>query len=315
VIDFDSPSFLAIVYLMAGLSLFGLVMAWPSAPRRQASTRILRPSGGRKKGGIAGEPANGSATLAPAGQIYRTLYRALRLESQAKDGDMLSRLRMAGCRGRGPAIVFLVARSLAPLAAGAVAALYVFGLLSLPYPAPVKATLIFAAALAGYYAPAVYLRNRIIKRQASIRNAWPDALDLLLICIGSGMSIEMALRRVASEIGGQSAELADELALVTAELSYVSERRSVFDGLARRTGLEEIKAAATALVQADQHGTSLGDTVRVLAQESRDARMTEAERRANALPPKLTVPMIVFFLPVLLAVVITPAAIQVIGLI
>ena len=125
----------------------------------------------------------------------------------------------------------------------------------------------------------------------------------------------MALRRVAGEIGGQSAELAEELSLVTAELAYVSDRRSVFEGLAHRTGLEEIKAAATALVQADQHGTSLGDTVRVLAQESRDTRMTEAERRANALPPKLTVPMIVFFLPVLLAVVITPAAIQVIGLI
>lgn len=314
-IDLDASSLLAIVCLLTGLSLCGLVMAWPSAPHRQLATRVRQQSGGTTKGAIAGGPTGESATLAPAGRIYRILYRALRLESQARDGDMVSKLRMAGFRGRGPTTVFLVARCLSPLAAGAVAALYVFGVLSLPYPTPVKATLIFAAALAGYYAPAIYLKNRILKRQASIRDAWPDALDLLLICIGSGMSIEMALRRVAGEIGGQSAELADELTLVTAELSYVSDRRSVFEGLAYRTGLEEIKAAATALVQADQHGTSLGDTVRVLAQESRDARMTEAERRANALPPKLTVPMIIFFLPVLLAVVITPAAIQVIGLI
>ena len=313
-IDLDAPSLPAIAWLLAGLSLCGLVIAWPRSPRRQLATRIQRPSGARPKDGVSAGPAGESATRAPAGPVYRSLYRLLRLESQATDGDMLSRLRMAGFRGRGPITVFLVARSLTPLAAGAVAALYVFGVLSLPYPTPVKATLVFAAALAGYYAPAVYLKNRILKRQASIRDAWPDALDLLLICIGSGMSIEMALRRVAGEVGGQSTELSDELALVTAELSYVSDRRAVFEGLAHRTGLEEIKAAATALVQADQHGTSLGDTVRVLAQESRDARMTEAERRANALPPKLTVPMIVFFLPVLLAVVITPAAIQVIGL-
>ena len=312
--DLDASSLLAVVCLLIGLCLCGLVMAWPSARRHQLAVRVRRPSDGRKTDGVTSGPAGESAALAPAGRFYRTLYSSLRLESQAKDGDMLSRLRMAGFRGRGPTIVFLVARSLAPLAAAAIAALYVFGVLSLSYPAPVKATLVFAAALAGYYTPGIYLKNRIIKRQASIRDAWPDALDLLLICIGSGMSIEMALRRVSGEIGGQSVELADELALVTAELSYVSDRRSVFEGLAHRTGLEEVKAAATALVQADQHGTSLGDTVRVLAQESRDARMTEAERRANALPPKLTVPMIVFFLPVLLAVVITPAAIQVIGL-
>ena len=314
-IDLDAPLLLAVVSLLAGLSLFGLVVTWPSAPRRQLAAKVSALPTGRAKDAAAGRAAGETATLAPAGRIYRSLYRLLRLESQAKDGDMLSRLRMAGFRGRGPATVFLVARSLAPLGAGAFAALYVFGVLSLPYPTPVKATLVLAAALAGYYAPAVYLKNRIIKRQASIRDAWPDALDLLLICIGSGMSIEMALRKVAAEIGGQSRELADELALVTAELAYVSDRRAVYEGLASRTGLEDIKAATTALVQADQHGTSLGDTVRMLAQESREARMTEAERRANALPPKLTVPMIVFFLPVLLAVVITPAAIQVIGLI
>jgi tight adherence protein C len=133
----------------------------------------------------------------------------------------------------------------------------------------------------------------------------------MLICVESGMSAEAAFRKVSEEIGPQSIPLAEELTLVTAELSYLQERRQAYENLTQRTGLEGVKAVMTSLIQAERYGTPLGTALRVLAQENRDQRMNEAEKKAAALPPKLTVPMILFFLPVLLAVIIGPAAIQV----
>jgi tight adherence protein C len=127
------------------------------------------------------------------------------------------------------------------------------------------------------------------------------------------MSIEAAFRRVSTEVGTQSIPLAEELTLTTAELSYLPERRLAYDNLANRTGLDHVKSVATALIQAERYGTPLGQALRVLAQESRDQRMNEAEKKAAALPPKLTVPMILFFLPVLFVVIMTPALIQVFG--
>ena len=312
----DLPVLFAAMSLLAGAILCGLAAALPSTAGQRLAAQARRMVANRPvrvPAAAAGDDAMAASSEAHM-TLYWRLYRFLRLEPQAEDGGVLSRLRMAGYRGRAPIAAFLVSRALCPIAFGAVAFLYVFVVLALPYPFPAKSALVLAASLAGYYAPGVFLRNRILKRQASIREAWPDALDLLLICIGAGMSVEMALRRVAGEIGGQSKALGEEFELVTAELAYVSDRHAVYEAMANRTGLDEVRAATLALIQADQHGASLGDTIRVLAQESRDARMTEAERRANALPPKLTVPMIVFFLPVLLAVVVTPALIQVMGL-
>jgi tight adherence protein C len=166
-------------------------------------------------------------------------------------------------------------------------------------------------AYAGYYAPSVYIKNLIGKRQLSIRRAWPDALDLLLICVESGMAIETALRKVSEEIGSQSLPLAEELSLTTAELSYLQDRRKAFENLGFRTGLDGVKAVMTSLIQSERYGTPIATALRVLAQENRDMRMAEAEKKAAALPPKLTVPMIVFFLPVLFVVIMTPAFIQV----
>ena len=133
----------------------------------------------------------------------------------------------------------------------------------------------------------------------------------MLICVEAGMSIEAAFRRVSEEIGAQSIPLAEELVLVGAELSYLSERRQAYDNLARRTGLEAVQSVAQALIQAERYGTPVGAALRVLAAESREQRMTEAEKKAAALPPKLTVPMILFFLPVLFGVILGPAGIQV----
>jgi tight adherence protein C len=167
------------------------------------------------------------------------------------------------------------------------------------------------AAIAGYYLPVILLKNLVMKRQKSIQRAWSDALDLLLICVESGMAVEPALQRVAREIGSASVPLAEELTLTVAELSYLQDRRKAFENLAKRTGISTVKAVVTSLIQSERYGTPLGTALRVLAQENRDARMFEAERKAAALPPRLTVPMILFFLPVIFVVILGPAIITV----
>jgi tight adherence protein C len=132
-----------------------------------------------------------------------------------------------------------------------------------------------------------------------------------LICVESGMSVDAAFKKVGEEIGSQSIPLAEELALTTAELSYLQDRRQAYENLAARTNIDGVKAVCTALTQAERYGTPLGQALRVLAQEIRDMRMSEAEKKAAGLPPKLTVPMILFFLPVLFIVILGPAAIRV----
>lgn len=243
-------------------------------------------------------------------KIFKDIVDRLNLARQAEDGELVRKLRMAGYRGQGPVVTFIAVRLIAPLAIFAVATFYVFFVLNLQQPFMLKLGIATAAGYLGYYAPALYVKNTITKRQQAIRRAWPDALDVLLICVESGMGIESAFRKVAEEIGGQSAELAEELSLTTAELSYLPERRSAYENLAERTGLEVVRSVVTSLIQAEKYGTPIGQTLRVLAQENRDMRMMDAEKKAAALPPKLTVPMIVFFLPVLFAVIITPAIIQ-----
>lgn len=170
-----------------------------------------------------------------------------------------------------------------------------------------KLFICLVAAYAGFYAPILYVNNRAQKRKQSISRAWPDALDLMLICVESGMSVEAAFRKVSEEIGAQSIDLAEELVLTNAELSFLQERKQAFDNFASRTGVEAVKSVTQALMQAERYGTPVAHALRVLAAESRDMRMNAAEKKAAALPPKLTVPMILFFLPVLFAVILGPA--------
>jgi tight adherence protein C len=221
-----------------------------------------------------------------------------------------AKLVQAGYRGAGAETAFLFFRLVMPIVLTAVALFYLFVLQVLDQPFAIRAGLVLAAGFFGLKLPEVYLSNVTTKRQAEIRRAWPDALDLCLICVESGMSVENAFRRVSVEIATQSTVLAEELALLTAELSFLPERRVAYENLALRTGLEIVKSLTTALMQAERYGTPVGQALRVLAQESRDFRMTEAEKKAAALPPKLTVPMILFFLPVLFVVLLTPAGIQ-----
>ena len=233
------------------------------------------------------------------------------LRKALADDKTTNRLRMAGFRGQAPLVVFLFARATLPLLFFVLALFYMLFVAEINQPTMIKLLIVVVAAYLGFYAPNLYVSNTVSKRQVSIRRAWPDALDLMLICVEAGMSLEAAFRKVAEEIGQQSVELAEELALSTAELSYLPERRQAFENLAQRTGLETVRSVMTSLIQAERYGTPMGNALRVLAQENRDQRMNDAEKKAAALPPKLTVPMILFFLPVLLAVILGPAAIQI----
>jgi tight adherence protein C len=224
-----------------------------------------------------------------------------------------AKLVQAGFRGHAPYVTYLFFRMVMPGAAFLFAIVYLFVILNLDQPPLIKIGICVAAAYLGMQLPALYLKNRIQHRQLSIRRAFPDALDLLLICVESGMSVEAAFRRVAGEVGTQSIPLAEELALTTAELSYLPDRRQAYQNLANRTDLEGVKSVCMALQQAERYGTPLAQTLRVMAQENRDMRMSEAEKRAAGLPPKLTVPMILFFLPVLFVVILGPAAIRIMG--
>src|SRR5258705_6944537 len=225
----------------------------------------------------------------------------------------LEKLTMAGYRGHAPYVTFLFFRLVTPLVLFLATVLYVFVISHMQKSMPIKIGICIGAAYLGLQAPMLFLKNAISKRQLSIKRAFPDALDLLLICIESGMSIETAFRKVSGEIGTQSVALSEEFILTTAELSYLQDRKVAYENLAKRTGLEGVKSVCLALQQSERYGTPLGQSLRVMAQENRDMRMSEAEKKAASLPPKLTVPMILFFLPCLFIVILGPTYIKVVA--
>ena len=222
-----------------------------------------------------------------------------------------AQLAMAGYRGPQAEVAFLFFRLVTPIAFFVLGAIYMFAIYVSDMTTMGRLAVVLGAAYVGLKGPEIYLSNTITKRQQSMKRAFPDAMDLLLICVESGMSIEQAFRRVSTEIGVNSIPLAEEFTLTTAELSFLPDRRSAYDNFSKRTGLDSVKQVVTSLVQAEKYGTPLGSALRVVAQESRDARMMEAEKKAASLPPKLTVPMILFFLPVLFAIILTPAILQI----
>jgi tight adherence protein C len=258
----------------------------------------------------AARSRGGSIRGAEARGLMRQVVDKLNLQKAFEDPALQDKLQQAGMRGHKPAVAFYFFRLLSPIALFAGACFYFFVVNDFGLPTLTRFCFSFGLGLLGYYAPNVYLSNLAQKRQQSIMGAFPDALDLLLICVESGMSIEAAFHKVSSEIGSQSIELAEELSLTTAELSYLQDRRTAYENLSRRTNHPGVKAVCTSLIQAERYGTPLGQALRVMAKENRDMRLAAAEKKAASLPAKLTVPMIVFFLPVLFVVILGPAIIR-----
>jgi tight adherence protein C len=244
-------------------------------------------------------------------QLVSKVVEDFNLTKYLAQESAFEKLTLAGYRGHAPYVTFLFFRLVTPIVLLLGSTLYVFLIAHIERPLPIKIGICLGMAYLGLQAPMLFLKNAISKRQLQIRRAFPDALDLLLICIESGMSIEAAFRKVAGEIVTQSVALSEEFTLTTAELSYLQDRKVAYENLAKRTGLEGVKSVCLALMQSERYGTPLGQSLRVMAQENRDMRMNEAEKKAAALPPKLTVPMIVFFLPVLFVVILGPTYIKI----
>ena len=161
--------------------------------------------------------------------------------------------------------------------------------------------------LAGFFLPAVLLKNHILKRQQDINLSFPDSLDMMLICVQGGIGLEQTINRVSEEIAEHSPILAEELGILSAEMGMLNDRRTALQDFAKRVGSGAAKSFSTAIIQAEQYGTSVSNAMRVIADELRDQRMAMAEQKAASLPPLLTVPMILFFMPALFIVILTPA--------
>jgi tight adherence protein C len=242
--------------------------------------------------------------------VVGSISSKLNLATALEDPTVVTTMNQAGLRGPGPLSAFYFARMTLPFVGLALTFGYIFFVNDHGFNTFQKYGSLAFGLAAGFYAPNIYLKNLAQTRQKSIMRAFPDALDMMLICVEAGMSIELGFNKVSQEIGSASPELAEEFGLTVAELSYLPERRQAYDNLAKRTGHEGVKAVCMALAQAERYGTPLGDALRVMAKENREMRMSEAEKKAAALPAKLTVPMILFFLPVLFLVVLGPAYIK-----
>lgn len=219
------------------------------------------------------------------------------------------KLAQAGIRKKEWAPAVILARMLLPIVLGGGAALLIYGLNYFPDWGPMKKFMGFAfMAIAGYKGPDIYLDNLVSKRTDLIRKGLPDALDLLVICAEAGLTVDAAFNRVARELGRAYPELGDEFALTAIELSFLSERRQAFENLAYRVNLDSVKGVVTTMIQTERYGTPLASALRVLSAEFRNERMMRAEEKAARLPAIMTVPLILFILPVLFIVILGPAA-------
>jgi tight adherence protein C len=314
-----SPSFLAM--LLAAVSAFATILAlvMPILQRDQMNQRMRVMALERDKmrsqrlAELTKERGAGKLRQTPKGFMQQIVDK-FDLRSQFDSEELRGKLKMAGLRGQTPLVAYMFFRFVAPPIAFVLALVYLFFIAQIDASSNMKFVYAIGAAAAGYYLPNVLLENLTQKRQQAIKMAFPEALDMLLICVQSGMSVEASFGKVAKEITPQCLELGEELSITTAELSYLPDRRMAFDNLAKRTNLPTVKSVTTALIQAERYGTPVSQALRVMAKENRDIRMADAEAKAAALPPKLTVPMIAFFLPVLFLVILGPAAITILKL-
>ena len=310
--SYMNVQFLVIVltFVAALGTIVSLAMPYLQQDRLGARLKVVAERRNELKSQARSERASRKSKLRPTASSYmQQVVDRLSLRKILESPETRLKLSQAGLRGQAPLVTFLFFRLVMPFIVFAGAFLYLLASDNFAGNMLAKLGVSFAAGFIGFYLPNVYVENLIGKRQQAISRAFPDALDLLLICVESGMTIEVAFGRVAKEIGGQSVELAEELGLTTAELAYLSDRRSALENLAQRTGLDGVKSVVTSLIQSERYGTPLGQSLRVMAQENRDLRMAAAEKKAGALPAQLTVPMIGCFLPVLFLVILGPVII------
>jgi tight adherence protein C len=316
VAKFSDTHFLAMLFAAVGSAATVLTTAMPWLQPDTLSRRIKAVSSererirARERERLLASQSKTTLRVRPSG-LVKKLVETLNLASWLSTEKAKIQLAMAGFRGVGAEYTFLTFRLATPIAFFIAAIVYQFLIINWNKPALIKIGVAIAATYLGIKAPELFLKNKTSKRQKELERAFPNTLDLLLICAESGISIEHAVRKVSQEIGMESVSMAEEMGILAAEMSYLAERRVAFENLGLRTGMESVRSLTTVLAQSEKYGTPLGVALRVLSQESRDLRMSMAEKKAAALPPVLTVPMILFFLPGLFAAILTPAIIQI----
>jgi tight adherence protein C len=309
----------SLVMIFAGLAVFGTIITI-TAPffendKLQARAKIVASERDRLKAQQKASFSNTEVRLREKikPSAYTQIVDSLNLRKIFESEASREKLRQAGYRSEKHLVTFMAMRIITPVVIGIFTFIYTSTVLAEKVPPNLRLTSAMVGMVFGFYLPTLVIKNFITKRQKSIKKSWSDALDLLLICVESGMALEPAMVRVGKEIGSQSVPLAEEMALTVAELSFLGDRRKALDNLSKRTGLDTVKSVVTSLIQSEKYGTPLASALRVLAQENRNDRMADAEKKAAALPPKLTVPMILFFLPVIFVVILGPAGITVSG--
>jgi len=303
-----------VIIVFAGLAVLAMCLAiWealrPSSPYERRLLQVIDHKEALRQKALAVRRRN--LARSPAGLMRQavTHLNLLRSRHAAEARNMLAR---AGIRSREAVVRYLFAQISLPFVFGAAISADSQFLHLLPLPRGLGFLPGVVAVLIGFYAPRTYLKNAAIKRAKQIQRALPDGLDLMVICAEAGLSLDAALLRVSRELGNSWPELAEELSITAAELSFLPERRMAFENLNTRTNSEAIRALANSLQQTAKFGTPLAQSLRVLAAEMRAARMTRAEEKAARLPALMTVPMIVFILPTLFIVLLGPAALNLI---
>jgi tight adherence protein C len=302
-----------LLILLTGLAFITVLSVWYALLERHPMERRARMLADRRAElrGQALKERGHSRRQKESLSFMRRVVVLLKLLQSQQSSKLNARLAQAGLRARDAAIVFLFFKVATPALLGA-AAFFLVYLLEVGDLSPAtRLCVVLAGAVLGFFAPELYVSNLASKRQLSLSKGLPDALDLLVICAESGLALDIALERVANEVGGANPELGEELQLTSVELGFLPERRQALINLTRRTNLAAIRGVVNTLLQTEKYGTPLSQSLRVLANEFRDQRLLRAEEKAARLPATLTVPMILFILPVLFIVLIGPAIISV----
>jgi tight adherence protein C len=292
-----------------------LVAIYAAVSVRDPMTKRIKALNDRReqlKAGITASTSKRRAKLVQKSEAtdrIRDFLSSLKVLQDSQVKAAQQKLLQAGIRSKDLAVAVIFGRLVLPIVIGGPVLYMVYGTDMFIDWTPLKAYgLVAGSFILSYKAPDLYLKNKIQKRATAIRKGLPDALDLLVICAEAGLTVDAAFGRVAKELGRAYPELGDEFQLTAIELGFLTDRRQAFENLAMRTNLDSIKGVTTTMIQTEKYGTPLASALRVLSAEFRNERMMRAEEKAARLPAIMTVPLILFILPVLFIVILGPAA-------
>jgi tight adherence protein C len=243
--------------------------------------------------------------------MMRRVVKRLNLLKTNQTERLTAKLARAGYRSQDAIIAYLFGKVVGPIGTGLVAAFLVYVMEIVETTSLMQLLLVGVGAVAGIYAPDLFVKNQADKRADALRKSLPDGLDLMVICAEAGLSLDATMHRVARELARTHAILSDELALTAVELGFLPERRMALMNLAKRCDMPAVRGMVNTLLQTEKYGTPLSQSLRVLSIEMRNERLMKAEEKAARLPAIMTVPLIMFILPALFVVLMGPAALSI----